>query len=166
MRFRVLIPEHVRAGQKIRIQCPDGTEANVKIPKGLKSGDSFIFEMSVDQLNNPKALLDSLEEKTSAEAASDDSKSKPSKSTTTTEDIITKGFLDCEIVNLKDLVWALGVGLLIGTGMMIGFLGGVLYVTKDIPPAVPQNMRQPMPFQTTRHTQVNDNKQCYHNPMV
>ena len=45
MQFRVSIPPHVESGQTIRIRCPDGTEGDVKVPKGLKGGDSFIFEM-------------------------------------------------------------------------------------------------------------------------
>lgn len=45
MQFRVAIPEHVKAGQTIRIRCPDGSEGDVKVPKGLKGGDTFIFEM-------------------------------------------------------------------------------------------------------------------------
>jgi hypothetical protein len=50
MQFRVSIPDHVKAGQTIRIRCPDGSEGNVKVPKGLKGGDSFIFEMPKTQL--------------------------------------------------------------------------------------------------------------------
>jgi len=45
MQFRVSIPPHVKSGQTIRIRCPDGSEGEVKVPKGLKGGDSFIFEM-------------------------------------------------------------------------------------------------------------------------
>jgi hypothetical protein len=122
MQFRVVIPDHVKAGQTIRIHCPDGTEANVKVPKGLKTGDSFIFEMSVDQLNNPQALLDSLKEKTIG--------GKTASSSTVDK---KKGFLDREIVNLQDFALALSVGLIIGLGIVIGFLFGILYVTKGIP---------------------------------
>lgn len=43
--FRVCIPESVKAGQTIRIRCPDGSEGDVKVPKGLTGGQSFIFEM-------------------------------------------------------------------------------------------------------------------------
>jgi hypothetical protein len=50
MQFRVSIPDHVKAGQTIRIRCPDGSEGDVKVPKGLKGGDSFIFEMPKAQL--------------------------------------------------------------------------------------------------------------------
>jgi hypothetical protein len=45
MQFRVVIPSNVKEGQTIRIRCPDGAEGDVRVPKGLKSGDSFVFEM-------------------------------------------------------------------------------------------------------------------------
>ena len=45
MQFRVVVPDNVKPGQLIRIRCPDGAEGEVKVPKGLKSGDGFIFEM-------------------------------------------------------------------------------------------------------------------------
>jgi hypothetical protein len=153
MQFRVVIPDHVKAGQTIRIHCPDGTEANVKVPNGLKTGDSFIFEMSVDQLKNPQALLDSLKEK-SAKAAKDAAaaKKKPGASSTTTTSNTSntktttaaagssssssftkssRGFLDREIVNIQDFLLALSVGLVIGLGIVLGFILGILYVTRE-----------------------------------
>jgi hypothetical protein len=51
MQFRVSLPEHVKAGQTIRIRCPDGLEGDVKVPRGLKGGDSFIFEMPKTELS-------------------------------------------------------------------------------------------------------------------
>jgi hypothetical protein len=123
MQFRVVIPEHVKAGQTIRIHCPDGTEANVKVPDGLCTGDSFIFEMAVDQLKDPQALLDSLRQKNPKSVAN----AKDSGATTK-----KKGFLDREILNLQDFVMALSVGLVIGLGIVLGFLLGILYVTDDI----------------------------------
>jgi hypothetical protein len=134
MQFRVVIPEQVKAGQTIRIHCPDGTEANVKVPKGLKTGDSFIFEMSVDQLNNPQALLDSLNSKSKESAKS------PNKSTIKLDTIAApkkKGFLDREIVNLQDFALALSVGLIIGLGIVLGFLLGILSVTEHHVPTEP-----------------------------
>jgi hypothetical protein len=50
MHFRVSLPEHVKAGMTIRIRCPDGSEGDVKVPKGLKGGDSFIFQMPKTEL--------------------------------------------------------------------------------------------------------------------
>jgi len=61
MQFRVVIPSQVKDGQIIRIRCPDGTEGDVKIPKGLKSGDSFVFEMPEAESERPaeiKGFLD------------------------------------------------------------------------------------------------------------
>jgi hypothetical protein len=146
MQFRVVIPEHVKAGQTIRIHCPDGTEANVKVPKGLQTGDSFIFEMSVDQLNNPQALLDSLKDNSTATNNANAS-SKKKKNTTATNNYSPKpkkGFLDREIVNLQDFCLALTVGLMIGLGIVLGFLGGILYVTKDVA-QIPSPVQQPPP---------------------
>jgi hypothetical protein len=121
MQFRVVIPEHVKSGQTIRIHCPDGTEANVKVPDGLSTGDSFIFEMAVDQLKDPQALLDSLRDKYPKSAANADLMAATKK----------KGFLDREILNLQDFAMALSVGLVIGLGIVLGFLLGILYVTED-----------------------------------
>uniref|UniRef100_A0A6U6LE20 Uncharacterized protein n=1 Tax=Odontella aurita TaxID=265563 RepID=A0A6U6LE20_9STRA len=46
MHFRITIPPNVKPGQTVRIRCPDGTEGDVRVPKNLKAGDDFIFEMS------------------------------------------------------------------------------------------------------------------------
>jgi hypothetical protein len=114
MQFRVVIPENVKSGQTIRIACPDGTEADVKVPKGLKSGESFIFEMSVDQLKNPQQMLDSLQEESNVGGTT------------------RKGFLNRDIANTSDFLLALAVGLTIGMGIVVGFLAGILYATKDV----------------------------------
>jgi hypothetical protein len=120
MQFRVTIPENVKAGQNIRIRCPDGTEASVEVPKGLKSGDSFIFELSVDELTNPEALLETLKEKSQV--------TKPTK---------RKGFLERDILNINDLLLALAVGLIIGFGIIFGFVLGILYATRNEPNETP-----------------------------
>ena len=57
MQFKVVIPDQCAAGQTIRIHIRDGTEANVKIPNGLVSGDSFIFELPTNQMQNPQVLI-------------------------------------------------------------------------------------------------------------
>ena len=116
MHFRVVIPENVKEGQTIRIRCPDGTEADVKIPGGLKPGDSFVFDISVDRLTNPQALLDTLKEK-----------SKDSGNLTR-----RKGFLERDIVSMNDLLLALSVGLIIGLGIIVGFIVGILYATRNV----------------------------------
>jgi hypothetical protein len=114
MHFRVTIPEHVKSGQTIRISCPDGTEANVKVPKGLKTGDSFIFELPTEQLNDPKSLLDSIKQK--GGSAVQDGK---------------KGFMDSDIRNVQDFLVAISMGLFIGLGIIMGFCFGILYATQN-----------------------------------
>lgn len=105
MQFRVSIPTHVKAGQVIRIRCPDGSEGDVKVPKGLKGGDSFIFEMPTSGNNNKK-------------------KKSLSKSSNK-----RNSFLDREIASFHDFFMALAVGVVIGMSIVTGFLLGVLYVT-------------------------------------
>jgi|Transcript_10084 hypothetical protein len=90
--FKVTIPPHAKSGQTIRIRCPDGTEGDVKLPKGLKGGDSFMFEI-------PKKSSNRI------------------------------SFLDREIASLHDFIVALGLGVLIGLSIVIGFLLGILYIT-------------------------------------
>lgn len=46
MQLRVVIPDKVESGQCIRIRCPDGKEADLNVPDGLSSGDSFIVEIN------------------------------------------------------------------------------------------------------------------------
>lgn len=56
MQFRVVVPSNVKPGQMLRIRCPDGTEGDVRVPKGLKPGNSFIFEMPTEEKTS-KPLL-------------------------------------------------------------------------------------------------------------
>lgn len=119
MQFRVVIPETgVKAGQTIRIRCLDNTEANVQVPDGLGPGDSFIFELSADQLNNHEALLDTIRNKTDA---------------TDIDDVVhsTKSFLERDVSNVTDFALALLVSLIIGSGIIIGFFLGILYATRS-----------------------------------
>lgn len=125
MQFRVVLPEHVKAGQTIQIACPDGTLANVKVPKGVKIGDSFVFEMPVDQLDQPDQLLTKVEPHSTG---SDGSSATYPKGFT----LKPTSFLDRDIASLHDLCLALSVGLIIGLGIVIGFLGGILYATRNI----------------------------------
>lgn len=129
MEFHVVVTEHVKFGQTIRIVCPDGTAANVKIPKGLRAGDSFILEMPVDQLNNPQKVLDSIRE--------DQSKFTPTN---------RKGFWDKDITSIQDFALALAVGLIVGMGIVAGFTAGILYATTNVPVPFP-----PVPTQTLLH---------------
>ncbi len=112
MKFRVLIPNNVKPGQAIRIACPDGTESTVPVPKGLKPGDSFIFELSVDQLKNPEQMLHLMHDEMTPGQR--------------------RGFLNRDVTNFQDFIVALSVGFTIGMGTVIGFMAGVLYATKDV----------------------------------
>jgi hypothetical protein len=83
--FRVTLPDHVKSGDTIRVQYPDGTEADVRVPSKLKGGDVWVLDK--------------------------------------------RGFLDREIVTMQDCCVAMGVGLMIGCAIVVGFLCGVLSVT-------------------------------------
>eukprot|EP00561_Arcocellulus_cornucervis_P012504 CAMPEP_0185804824 /NCGR_PEP_ID=MMETSP1322-20130828/3480_1 /TAXON_ID=265543 /ORGANISM="Minutocellus polymorphus, Strain RCC2270" /LENGTH=144 /DNA_ID=CAMNT_0028500815 /DNA_START=107 /DNA_END=541 /DNA_ORIENTATION=- len=141
MHFNVIVPKGVHAGQTLRVRCPDGSMGDVKIPKGLKEGDSFIFEMSVPD-----------ETAAGADSASTSAGGPPCGTGTATTSsqgrgfldrfrhewnrtaYITSpegcGFLDREIVDTRDFIAALGVGMLIGVSIVSGFLVGVLMVTE------------------------------------
>ena len=120
---------------------------DVKIPKGLKEGDSFIFEMSVPDETAVKEA-----HKARADSASTAAGGGPGGTGTATTSsqgrgfldrfrhewnrtaYITSpegcGFLDREIVDTRDFIAALGVGMLIGVSIVSGFLVGVLMVTE------------------------------------
>lgn len=115
MQFRVDITESVKPGQMIRVSCPDGTQADVKVPKGVKTGESFDFEIPVDELNNPQPLLDQLQEASTAAG-----------------NLKRKGIFDRNITNVEDLTLAICAGLMIGLSIVIGFLAGVLYATRHV----------------------------------
>ena len=115
IQFRVVIPANVKPGQMLRIRCPDGTEGDVRVPKGLKPGNSFIFEMPADALINKGFETRSiLNEKDSI-----------NKQLT-----FTGGFLDREIVDKQDFLAALAVGILVGLSIVAGFLFGVIIATE------------------------------------
>lgn len=128
MQFRVVIPAHVKAGQLIRIRCPDGTEGDVTVPRGLKSGDSFVFEMpETETVGNDNAG-------TRSTGNSDTSVPRVAKSSS---------FLDREIINFQDFILALGIGLLIGVSIVLGFLMGVLFVTDPFDDGMPSMPNTP-----------------------
>ena len=156
MHFNVVVPKGVHAGQTLRVRCPDGSMGDVKIPKGLREGDSFIFEMSVP---DETAVKEAHRARTGGGgdfAAGADSTSAaagggPGGTGTASSQLsvffdrfrhewhrnayITSspegcGFLDREIVDTRDFIAALGVGMLIGVSIVSGFLVGVLMVTE------------------------------------
>ena len=158
MHFRVLVPKGVHAGQTIRVRCPDGSMGDVKIPKGLNPGDTFIFEMSVPDENAVKeaqkarttgagsssgaagggggrsCLLPHVPRGTggvtTAGSASVAGATISAAATASSVPSNGCGFLDREIVDTRDFIAALGVGMLIGVSIVSGFLVGVLMVTE------------------------------------
>lgn len=156
MHFRVLVPKGVHAGQTIRVRCPDGSMGDVKIPKGLNPGDTFIFEMGVPDESAVKeaqkarttgagsssgaaggggsGLLSHVPRGTGGvtTAGSASVAGTAISATATTSSIPSHGcgFLDREIVDTRDFLAALGVGMLIGVSIVSGFLVGVLMVTE------------------------------------
>ena len=120
MQFRVVIPEHVRSGQYIKVHCPpDGKgsvsrEAELRVPKGLKPGDSFVFDIS--DKDNTIIIghdIDNLNAQIAA-AANSGSKNRNRKSaekiTTNSNNNNTGGnFLDREVLHLRDFLVALGM---------------------------------------------------------
>jgi len=188
MQFRVVIPdEGVEAGQIVRVHLDDGTEANVKIPNGLFSGDSFIFELQTHQMQNFYFFTDFSSSLSSSSQAQSHHQS-TTKSTTIGGDTITgvhttqinninknkahtlltataslaidgnsngddnannssnsqqqhqdqrrqnpRTFLEREIIDYRDFIFALSVGLLIGSSIVLGFLLGILHVTAPYP---------------------------------
>merc|ERR1712238_490546 len=90
MQFRVVIPdEGVEAGQIVRIHLEDGTEANVKIPNGLFSGDSFIFELPTHQMVNFYFFTDFSTSLSSSSSSSSPQAQSHYQSTTTTKSTST-----------------------------------------------------------------------------
>ena len=162
IQFRVAIPAHCESGQTIRIHCPDGTEANVKIPNALSSGDEFIFELPSNHMRNPRALFDQQQSRSVTTTTTrsnineegmgkkkDSSNCKKYSAAATAADIVVtrnvtqietasslfggKSFLEREINTLQDFFLALSVGLLVGSSIVLGFLLGVLHVTSKFP---------------------------------
>jgi hypothetical protein len=75
MQFKVVIPASCNEGEIIRINCPDGTQANVQIPDGLHGGDSFIFEVPNNQLKNPDVFFGNKNDETKQQQGSNSSSS-------------------------------------------------------------------------------------------
>lgn len=158
IQFRVIIPANVKPGQMLRIRCPDGTEGDVRVPKGLKPGNSFIFEMPAEALLN-KGLSQANNQSSSnsdktgggggvgggglrkrgggggdggdsrhLSGGSNGGSSHLSLSLSSSSS--SPGFLDREIVDKEDFLTALAVGVLIGLSIVAGFLVGVIISTE------------------------------------
>lgn len=130
MQFKVVIPEGVKSGQNIRIHVPDGSgEVEMRVPKGLKPGDSFVFD--INDKDSKITIANDVQKLNQQVAAS----SKAASSSNTTANAAEDGsnnFLDREVLHLKDFLVALGIGLLIGISIVVGFVMGVLSATSGI----------------------------------
>ena len=114
MQFRVVIPEHVRSGQYIKVHCPpDGKgslsrEAELRVPKGLKPGDSFVFDIS--DKDSSITIGHDVDNLNAQIAAANSSSSKNKKSQGQITSTGGKGnFLDREVLHLRDFLVALGM---------------------------------------------------------
>ena len=140
MQFRVVIPEHIRSGQYIKVHCPPdgkgskGREAELRVPKGLKPGDTFVFDISdkdnsiiiandVDLLNLQIAA---------ANGGTTAGNNNNNRNVGGNNSSNTGTFLDREVLHVKDFLVALGIGLVIGVSIVVGFVLGVLSATSGI----------------------------------
>ena len=161
MRFRAIVSDSIESGESLRVRISDGTEAIVTVPTGIVTGDSFVFELPMEQVKNPKALLK--EEQKAAKShkrqqrkqmntqqrviptatvetrsTSDDSMKTITASLVlvdagkSIETTKKKTFLEREIIDCQDFVLALTVGLLVGTAIVFGFFMGIVYSTETI----------------------------------
>lgn len=137
MQFRVVIPEHVRSGQYIKVHCPpdgkgsEGREAELRVPKGLKPGDSFVFDIS--DKDSSITIASDVTNLNSQIAQNGGGGAKNKKNNTTSSGAGGPGnFLDREVLHLRDFLVALGIGLIIGISIVVGFVMGVLSATSGI----------------------------------
>lgn len=125
---------------------------DVKVPRNLKEGDTFIFQMDVpdegavreaqkQQQGGDTDITLSFTSKTDVGASKRRQQGGTGGSsvagtaisaaaTNTSVPSQSCGFLDREIVDARDFVAALAVGILIGVSIVAGFLVGVLVATE------------------------------------
>lgn len=139
MQFRVVIPEHIRSGQYIKVHCPPdgkgskGREAELRVPKGLKPGDTFVFDISDKDssiiIANDVDLLNLQIAAANGDAGNSNNNNKNGGGNNTNN---SGTFLDREVLHVKDFLVALGIGLVIGISIVVGFVLGVLSATSGI----------------------------------
>ena len=116
MLFSVTVPNTAESGENMRIRCPRQNSSNsnievmVEIPKGLKPGDSFMFELPP--------------ERSSTELAS-----KSTLKGSAVEGI--RGKFEDFTRQHEEVIFAVWLGLVIGLSLIGGFMSGVLYSTND-----------------------------------
>jgi hypothetical protein len=136
MQFRVVIPEHVRSGQYIRVHAPTGAEVEMRVPKGLKPGDSFVFDISDSDskitIANDIHMLNQQVAGSSNTTSTTGTSNKVTGTSAGSDQNTSSNFLDREVLHFKDFLVALGIGLVIGISIVVGFVLGILSATSGI----------------------------------
>jgi hypothetical protein len=134
MQFRAVVPSNAKNGQPIKVKCPDGTEANVKLPASAKVGQEFLFELPAHVLLDPssaayqsnRGILSNfffLEETiTSSSSRGGKRTNHPRTSSSHPNDFFNR---------YGESITALIIGALLGLCIVTGFLSGILLVTRD-----------------------------------
>uniref|UniRef100_A0A7S2XQB6 Uncharacterized protein n=1 Tax=Attheya septentrionalis TaxID=420275 RepID=A0A7S2XQB6_9STRA len=134
MQFRAVVPPNAKNGQPIKVKCPDGTEANVKLPASAKVGQEFLFELPAHVLLDPssaayqsnRGILSKfffLEETiTSSSSRGGKRTNHPRTSSSHPNDFFNR---------YGESITALIIGALLGLCIVTGFLSGILLVTRD-----------------------------------
>mmetsp|Transcript_18284 Transcript_18284/g.21057 ORF Transcript_18284/g.21057 Transcript_18284/m.21057 type:complete len:183 (+) Transcript_18284:138-686(+) len=142
VKFKVTIPPNVLPGQVIRVRLADYTEGDVRVPAGLKAGEDFTFSMPADALTDHKILRDKMiaEQQQKRENALDGNNGSSNKPGSNQNSLLNHGYQDGPSsflpistnfvsCNRSDFLAALGIGIIIGLSIVVGFLAGVMVST-------------------------------------
>lgn len=147
MQYRIVIPDHTKAGQSVRVNFPDGSDSIVQVPKGMKPGDLYVLDG--DSVNTGTATQHAKDRKRKPNNNKNEELAVCEAVAVDLEASKPQGFLNREISSCQDFVLALSVGLIIGLGIVMGFFFGVLFSTRNIhvapslQPHTPPGMLQP-----------------------
>ena len=118
MQFRVTVPPGLKGGQVVTVNAA-GAQFNVRVPKEVSAGDSFLFTLAPEQVNNARRRKGDavIHENTLLEG--------------------TKAANPPLLFHdYTDLGMALCLGFVIGFAIVFGFVVGVLFVTEPLPNAI------------------------------
>ena len=116
MQFRVTVPPGLKGGQVVTVNAA-GAQFNVRVPKEVKAGDSFLFTLTPEQVNNARKRKGDggvIHENTLLEGTK-----------ATPPPLLFHDY--------TDLGMALCLGFVIGFAIVFGFVLGVLFVTEPLP---------------------------------
>lgn len=114
MQYRVTVPDGVQGGQIVSVNA-EGAQFNVRVPPAVRQGETFLFSLTAGQLA----------------AASVDNHVKQNDDV-----VIGTAAPDHTLIlfqDVSDLGIALGLGFVIGSAIVAGFVLGVLFVTEPLP---------------------------------